>query len=145
MVYPLHSPLERGERLKLGDHDVAKSLSGRTDNRRHVLFESRMVDRVNAYRHPGPAAARISRRPRQVSSSQVCHHQSMVMLTANRRTVLAVERYIKGAGTELLGHRGLQGQTFAHPGFDATVVITNRNWAAHALRAKEHVTRCLHG
>jgi hypothetical protein len=69
----------------------------------------------------------------------------MLVLTANRRAVLAVERHIKGAGSKLFGHRGLQGKAFVHPGFYATVVIANRNWACRALRAQQHVTGCLHG
>jgi hypothetical protein len=109
------------------------------------LLECGVTDWMNAYRYPGATTTGISHRLRQVGASKVCHHQSMLMLTANRRAVLAVERHIKGAGTKLFGHCGLQGQAFAHPGFDATVVIANWNWACRALRAQQHVTGCLHG
>ena len=106
---------------------MAERLSGCTDNRRHVLFESRVIDRVNAYRHPGPATAGICRCLRQVVSSQVRHHLGMVIFPTNWRTILAVKRHIEGAGTKFFGHRRLQRQTFAHPELNATVVIAYRN------------------
>jgi hypothetical protein len=61
-----------------------------------------------------------------VVASQVRHHLGMVFLPTNRRTILAVKRHIEGAGAKFLRHRRLQRQTFAHPDFDAAVVVAYR-------------------
>jgi hypothetical protein len=51
----------------------------------------------------------------------------MLGLSAHRRTVFAIQSDIKNTGTKFLRHVSLQLQAFAHPRFDAAVVITNRD------------------
>jgi len=53
-------------------------------------------------------------------------HIGMVFFTPDRGAVLTVQRHVKNASTELLGHFRLQSQAFAHPHFNAAVVVTHR-------------------
>ena len=53
--------------------------------------------------------------------------------TAYWGAIFTVQGHIKDAGTKLLRHFRLQLQTFAHPDFDTTVVITHRQKHACGL------------
>ena len=57
----------------------------------------------------------------------------MLGFSAHRRAVFAIQGDIKHAGTKFLRHFSLQLQAFAHPRFDAAVVIAHRDHNTRGL------------
>ena len=63
------------------------------------------------------------------------NHICLIPLAANGGTIFAVQRHVKHADAELLGHVCLQLQAFDHPRFDTAVMVANRQDACRALGA----------
>jgi hypothetical protein len=57
---------------------------------------------------------------------QLSNHLRVVPFTTYRRTVFAIERYVKDATCELLGHLALQRKAFQHLCLLATIMVTDR-------------------
>ncbi len=57
----------------------------------------------------------------------------MLGFSAHRCTVFTIKGDIKDAGAEFLRHLNLQLQAFAHPHFDAAVVIAHRDHDTRGL------------
>ncbi len=52
---------------------------------------------------------------------QIC----LIAFATHRCSIFAIQRHVKHADAELLGHFSLQLQAFDHPRFDTAVVIAN--------------------
>ena len=64
--------------------------------------------------------------------------------SANGRAVFAVQCHVKDAGAELLHHLSLQLQAFAHPHFNAAVMVAHRQVSRGGLGAQKNFTRMFH-
>ena len=71
-------------------------------------------------------------------------HICLIAFATNRSSVLAVQRHVKDANTELCSHISLKLQAFDHPRLNTAVVVANRQCASRALGAKKDFPRMGH-
>ena len=83
-----------------------------------------MINWVHANRYPGLW---------RCVGCNFSDQMGMLNFTPNRGTIFTIQCDIENARAKLLRHLSLQLQAFAHPHFDTTVVITNRQYAACRL------------
>jgi len=131
-IQGLRGPLDILHRFHLGHHEVHQTVAGTACDVGHVRVEMGVVHRVD----PHGDAGVMSRVQRQAGDQL-----GVICLATHRGTIFTIEGDIEDTGAELLRHLGLQLQAFAHPHFDAAVVVADRQLHAAGLRPEQNVTR----
>ena len=96
----------------------------------YIVGKGRVIDRMHTGCHTGTGGG---------LTGQSSYQGGMGCLTTDGGTIFTVQRHIKDAGTKFFGHFSLQLQAFAHPHFDAAVMVTDGQKTGLRLRTKENV------
>jgi hypothetical protein len=104
------------------------------DHTRHILQKRRVVYRMQARTHTAAQAICYQIRSFLRRLGERRNHTGMIELSTDGRTVFAVQRHIKDASAELLGHVRLHLQALDHAGFYAAVMVTHRQYTRSTLR-----------
>ena len=107
-------------------------MTGLAGNGGHVVGKCGVVHGVNANAHA---------RCRGGIARQGGHQDRVRRFIAHRGSVFAVQRHVKNASAEFLGHLCLQLQALEHARRRTAVVIANRQGGRSRLRTQQHIAR----